>query len=214
MFLKNMDYKICVTRFNEDVSWLEPLKNNVVVMNKGKDDITDFSQIKLENYGKEEVGYLQYISQLYNDLPEIVIFIQGKMSDHLNLYPNKQFSDEIDLIKFMIDETHSNGHSLNHFPHNFGENSAHYQFQLANRYPNVVASGYLFGQWFEKYIKPFENGISWFQCGIFGVHRDFIKSRPLSYYKWLISQHQHEINLEVSHFYERSYYYLFNMDDK
>ena len=35
-----------------------------------------------------QFGYLNYIVQNYNHLPEVVVFSQGSLHDHLDLYPS------------------------------------------------------------------------------------------------------------------------------
>jgi hypothetical protein len=49
---------------------------------------------------------------------------------------------------------------------------------------------------------------------IFSIRKEYIRSRPLEYYKKLISQTQLDIlEPESGHFFERSWFYIFNIFD-
>ena len=74
--------KVIVARYNEDISWLNKIKDFVILYNKGKDDLKDWNAIKLKNVGRETDTYLNYIIENYNNLPEICIFTQGNIKDH------------------------------------------------------------------------------------------------------------------------------------
>lgn len=51
-----MSYTVCVTRYIEDVAWLQNLALHVHVMNKGDDHLFGMSSTRLPNKGHEEVG--------------------------------------------------------------------------------------------------------------------------------------------------------------
>lgn len=73
--------KLIVSRYNEDINWLEKINFNYTIYNKGLDDIS-YPYIRLRNVGRETDTYLNYIISNYNKLPEIVVFCQGNPFDH------------------------------------------------------------------------------------------------------------------------------------
>ena len=64
-------------------SWIK----NIIVFNKGNDDVnikyTDkINVISIENVGREGETYLQYIINNYDSLPEHIWFIQANPFEH------------------------------------------------------------------------------------------------------------------------------------
>jgi hypothetical protein len=76
-----MNYNIIVSRFNEDISWTKQFKN-VIIYNKGEDNIDEYNPIKLKNVGREGHTYYKYIYDNYNNLADYTIFLQGNPFDH------------------------------------------------------------------------------------------------------------------------------------
>jgi hypothetical protein len=77
-------YDIVITRFNEDVSWVNQLdseKYNVLLYNKGEDDI-NYPHINRPNIGREAETMVSYIIENYDNLPEFVVFLQGNPFEH------------------------------------------------------------------------------------------------------------------------------------
>jgi len=76
-------HTIVVARYNEDVVWLLPYDDCVVLYNKGKDDLPPFTNIvKLANIGREGHTYLHHIIENYNNISDRVTFIQGDPLTH------------------------------------------------------------------------------------------------------------------------------------
>jgi len=76
-----MNYNIVVSRFNEDITWTKQFKN-VIIYNKGNDDIDEYNPIKLKNVGREGHTYYKYIYDNYEELADYTIFLQGNPFDH------------------------------------------------------------------------------------------------------------------------------------
>ena len=76
-----MKYKIIVSRFNEDINWLNSETENCIICNKGE-RIGLKNEIMLPNVGRESETYLNYIIKEYQNLPELLIFTQGSISQH------------------------------------------------------------------------------------------------------------------------------------
>ena len=106
---KKKNFQIVVSRYNEDISWTLKYSPNVVIYNKGQDDIPN--AISLPNVGRESHTYLYHIITNYHHLADLTVFVQGscpsfgyqgKQGGHL--YSNYYFDDyihtnqEIELI--------------------------------------------------------------------------------------------------------------------
>ena len=79
--------KIVIARYNEDIHWILPMIEYVVVYNKGKDDLDYIPQdkiIKCENIGREGHTYIKHILDNYDNLDDHTFFLQGKVHDHIN----------------------------------------------------------------------------------------------------------------------------------
>jgi hypothetical protein len=79
-----------VARYNEDISNFAEYNNNLVVYNKGLDNISpsiDRSCIKnVPNLGREAGTYCNYILDNYDNLPDYMIFTQGNPCDHVAIF--------------------------------------------------------------------------------------------------------------------------------
>jgi hypothetical protein len=79
--------RIVIARYNEDIRWVLPFIKYVIVYNKGLDDlyyIPPEKIIKCENLGREGGTYIKHILDNYDSLDDYTIFLQGKITDHLN----------------------------------------------------------------------------------------------------------------------------------
>lgn len=98
-------YNIVVSRFNEDIAWTRSLQN-VIIYNKGNDDINDYKYTKLPNVGREGHTYYKYIYDNYDNLPDYVIFLQGYPFDHspyiiehiMNIVNDDNYNDEFRIL--------------------------------------------------------------------------------------------------------------------
>ena len=72
-----MSVELVIARYNEDINWLDKVKNKkITIYNKGIDNIK-YKSIKLENIGRESHTYLTHIIENYDNLSDITIFSQG-----------------------------------------------------------------------------------------------------------------------------------------
>jgi hypothetical protein len=80
-----INYDICVARYNENLYWLKDYAKNVVVYNK-TDNLNNLGfkkVINIEPIGLETYSFFSYIIDYYENLPDVVVFVQGKIEDHL-----------------------------------------------------------------------------------------------------------------------------------
>ena len=113
-----MSYKIVVSRYNEDISWLDCEISNCIIYNKGKPLLID-NEIMLPNVGRESETYLHYIITNYDNLPDIIVFTKAQISDHIGK------NDVTSLINIK-NQALNNSMSLNYFTHNDIGNSIHW----------------------------------------------------------------------------------------
>jgi hypothetical protein len=74
---------VVISRYNEDISWVENINSDVKVYlyNKGE-NISYNKYLKLPNIGREAHTYLHHICLNYNNLPDYIHFFQGYPFDH------------------------------------------------------------------------------------------------------------------------------------
>ena len=199
-----MKYQIVVARYNENIKYLTPYKNITIVYNKGLDDLpTEFDIIKLPNIGRESHTYLYHIIQNYDNLANKTFFIQGKINDHRLLEFDNYFNED----KLFIG--HLTKYKVDFIKHPIKHNG---------KYINQIKKGYLKKS---KYT-PYEwinmiginiNDIKEFSMvwgAIFSLSKEIILKKPKNFYEYLIKYVDYDINPEEGHFFERSWYLIFN----
>jgi hypothetical protein len=72
---------IVVSRYNENLDWLTKLTNNYIVYNKGE-EIFGIKQIMSPNFGGNQYDIFRYIHDNYENLPDLIAFVQGDPYDH------------------------------------------------------------------------------------------------------------------------------------
>jgi hypothetical protein len=88
---------IVIAKFNEDMDWVKQLRYNYKIYDKSKD---------IPNVGREAETYLRYIIENYNNLPNYVVFLQGRPFDHLK-------EENVDFINTSIDSLNNTDHVVN-----------------------------------------------------------------------------------------------------
>ena len=86
--------KVIVSRYNEDLDWVNNIKYDTIVFNKNESDYGLFEN-NLPNVGREGHTFFNYIVSNYEYLPEYIAFLQGKPQDHCSNVIN-----EINDFKF------------------------------------------------------------------------------------------------------------------
>jgi hypothetical protein len=203
-------YHIVIARYNEDPwSWLPKVDAYVKVYNKGapldKGQSLDAGQcVNLPNIGRESHTYLTYITENYDTLPEIVFFTQGSL-DHIGGLSVEQF-------------THIQGNCSENFhttkgPYYTFDPDGHLRDQV-HYGVDLYASDLNFYDWFSRYISPDvdpRGEITWYMGATFSVKSERIRTRSKEYYEELLSQFpEGHSNPEIGHYFERSWYYMFN----
>jgi hypothetical protein len=212
-----MVHKIVVARYNENIEWLYPEKNNCIVYNKGNPLHLGKNEIMLRNIGRESHSYLRYITDNYDNLPDVVIFTQGDISDHRgnnDVQYLLQLKKEAKICgKSRPFESYRISQEKSCFRPDFNKDNIHDGWFLPNNYKNNVRV--LFHIWFRKFIKKkYPNPIHVYTNGIFAVRKDFILCRPKQFYKNMLHFLNHHSNPTEGHFFERSWFYIFKKPKK
>lgn len=72
-----------ISRYNENISWINEFNFDYIVYNKG-DKIDDYNSINIENIGGNQRDIFHYIYHNYDNLPEVIGFLQANPFDHCN----------------------------------------------------------------------------------------------------------------------------------
>lgn len=215
MLVNNENYKIIVARYSEDVEWLENISDKCIILNKGQ-QLNALNEIMLKNVGRESHSYLWYIIENYDNLPDICVFTQGKISDH-NLYgdtPDKYLL-RLKLEAEMYEKSKPrvtfdyNTNSFKWFMPDWNYCLDNFYYFNDNNYRHKKLI--LFIDWFKQFIQPtYPNPMHIYTNALFAVKKELILKHPIEYYKKLIKEVEYNVNPVEGHFFERSWYYIFN----
>jgi hypothetical protein len=195
---------IVVSRFAEDTDWLRRLEphGRVVLYNKNPNDQVE-NAILLPNLGREGHTYLHHIIEHYDRLPDVTVFLQGRIDDHLS-------GDPVMQVCRMQAEALLTGCSQP-----LWASPANYSFQHPPTYGSakVQPAGCCLGEWFEHVLHcPFPSRhLRFYRNGLFAASRARIRGRPVEYYEAILEHLLHE-NPEAGHFLERSWVYMLGAD--
>ena len=203
MNLNNKNIQIVVARYNENIKYLNVFRNIVIIYNKGIDDIpSEYNSIKLPNIGRESHTYLYHIIQNYDNLANKTLFIQGRISDHKILPIVDYFKDED-----FIGNIHEHGIILikNRIIH-----SGKYLNDLNSG--NLIKSKYSPFEWMKVIGLNMNDSIIFRMVwgANFSLSKKKILEKPKIFYQNLLKYLEYHNNPEEGHFFERSWYSIFN----
>jgi hypothetical protein len=90
-------YNIVISRYNENLDWVNKLnKEYVYIYNKGNTVVENST--KRENIGREIETFLYHIIVNYDNLPDYLILLQGNPFDHMNNIDPDNLQINIDLL--------------------------------------------------------------------------------------------------------------------
>ena len=194
-----------VARYNENLDWLQHLTSHAIIFNKGQKLA---NTIELPNVGREAHTYLNYICMNYSNLPEIVVFTQGYIDDHI---PNGQ--NPTAYLERLAKEARVLGIS-NNFTNTCISPAfnIHQQEELRTKYKVQDPCTQIFGDWFlANFNKPFPaDNCNICYGAVFAMRRDKILSRSRDFYNKLLHQLEYSTAPIEAHFLERSWFYIPN----
>lgn len=155
--------KIVVARYHEDISWLDHINGDKLVLEKG--NLTSkFQDINLPNVGRESHSYLYYITNEYNNLEDYTCFLQGNPFPHC--------ADIINAINNFKYDT--NFLPFGDIYNTVKDACPHHSDLVVSKYDDLV-----------------DIPSTWdFHAGAqFIVHKDVIQQHSLSFYQELFNRH-------------------------
>jgi len=201
--------QIVISRFSENLDWLHQWSEvfDILVYNKGAEEVTEFHSERLPNWGREAHTYLFHLFDKYDLLSEITLFLQGDISDiGVNV-----FSDLNEYVR-MASKTGFAASNLGMFNETIWNDI---DFMSDPRYRAQIDSGFLRRS--EIRLKdfvthhvgriPVQCPACW--CGCFAVHRIFAQSRPREFYLNLLKAIPEYHSPEEAHFLERMWALIF-----
>ena len=209
-----MSAHIVIARYEEDISWIQEFKTDITVYNKGSRLNSISNNLKIietENKGREAKTYLDYIVSNYNDLPDRIIFTQGRPNDHVSHDFIKDFINFLDsnldfhylsigLLKIEKTKTKGIWREYGNLPHGYWTNNHSEESpcikDIIKRFPKSVETGWEFGA-----------------GAIFGVSSKRIKERDLEFYNGLseyLDSSENIVNPIEAHVLERMWGLIFN----
>ena len=206
-----MDISIIISRYNEDLIWLDKYKElNLIIYNKGLNDIEyKFKNlIELPNVGRESHTWLFHIIENYDNLSDINIFLQGRIDD----LGCMSFKSPLDYIK----HTQLNGFSVKrlgllgplHWENYLGiDRDPRYKKKWFSGDIGIKSKG--FRKFAKKYFPKIPIFVPTSYGGCFGVSKEKIRKYELSFYKKLIKDLEYHTNPIEGHFMERLWCYMF-----
>ncbi len=203
-----MSYAVVVARYNESIDWLRIFDAaSIVIYNKGRMLGDKYKVIPMENKGLEVSAYLRYIVDNYDTLPDVVFFCQGAIHDHVfDMRRSALFEKYIDLGEKMCSQSWTIGQVDSGFE---AGRLRYWNGELADAGMDVE-------EFFHEYVDSdpminLRDGYKIYNAAIFSVRRELIGSRPREYYQRLLEMPALAYQRpEVAHFFERSWYYIFN----
>jgi hypothetical protein len=79
--MKELKALVVISRYNENIDWIHDYTENYLVYNKGI-SLNDPHEIMCENIGGNQRDIFSYIVSNYDNLPELVAFLQAAPFDH------------------------------------------------------------------------------------------------------------------------------------
>jgi len=213
----SMKFDVVVAHYKENLAWVDSLEhesiNKIHIYTKGTEDVVfknpKASVSHLPNIGRESHTYLYHCHSQYEEInekkcPDFVFFLQG--SPH-GMEGEKLYK----AIKELLENREMQ------FTSNFRVSSA-YSFLNKGRCNNwqgqTSISKYDIKEWCDNFLRPSlqieKIPVFWNAC--FGVSTDRILSNPKEKYEFLMEGELSELNPECGHYFERLWYYVFNMD--
>lgn len=214
---------IVIARYNEPIDWVNTLPDvkttKIYLYNKGGDDVSFAKQesqvtvATLPNVGRESHTYLTHIIDNYDKLDpkDVTFFTQGGLSTHAHGPIPKFIENTVsEALRIGINESRAIWHRL------IPQHQARATFRISEWPPKTPvtpnARNENFGQWFERCLGrpiPQQNVFKWIAAGTFAVRNDRILKHPKAFYEMLIAEVNDCNNPETGHFFERSWYYIF-----
>ena len=146
-----------LSRFKEDPSWVKEYTDNYIIYNKGPNLDETFNTIKLPNIGGNQFDIAYFICKNYENLPDIMIFIQADPWDHCN---REKFNKLIGNVDFTSLESYE--HLNNTHAHIIDETGGYTEINNSwfipahNRTHNLTCKYRSYNEFMNKFFKDYD----------------------------------------------------------
>jgi len=216
MYMSKKNIIIVVSRYNEDLHWIDEYpfnKFNYIVYNKGDNNNFNKSNVEkihnLPNVGMCDHTYLYHIVNNYYNLTDITIFLPG------SVYQGNKKNKAVNLLNYIINSNFQNAYfiggycdSVSQKFNNFTINK-HSSINKENNSKNsrthlLKCKIRPYGKWYKYFLKNTKS--NWY-CynGIFSFDKRDIIQHDIKRYISLIQTVNFYSNHEASHYIERSW---------
>mgnify|MGYP000163707659 FL=1 len=109
----NVDLKVVICHYNQDLGWISDLKHDYVIYNKNPNNNGKYD-FDLPNVGFDTIVYLKFIIDNYDDLPDYVCFSQDDPFYHCPEFTNNvnNFNGEEEFLPLGITYVRDNEQTL------------------------------------------------------------------------------------------------------
>ena len=152
---------LVVSRYKEDVSWIKNLTSKYIIYNKGEKLPDSYNQICLPNFGANQYDIFHFIYENYDNLPDLIAFVQGDPFDHCLIERFNKLIYNEDFTLLFGDKTYPDG-NLNGLPYWEHNNSWYINEPWNGHKPNCKFSDFYdyINHIFEDYVDAKINGES------------------------------------------------------
>jgi hypothetical protein len=203
-----------VSQWNNDVSWVDEYTDDYLIYDKSNTLSPRERVFKISNIGYNIHDIFHFIVNNYNDLPDVIAFLEGNPFDHCNvqkfnsLIYNEKFTPIESYEHLIENNSHKKGEDGGYMePNNSWYINAHNKtHNIKCKYPSF---DYFMNLIFKNYVR--QEWLRFSPGGQYIVEKEKIIYYTLNFWKFLLS----EITIFDSaiptegHVMERSLYYIF-----
>ena len=202
------DCEIVIAKYQEDLSWVNKYRHLATIYDKSNNPIKN--SIKLNNVGRESHTYLYHIINNWDRLADNTLFTQGGFTPDHNPFPLETYLIKKNKIKLFLN-LYYQGIDFrdkigSHLKHRFKWLE---EFQKGLMKPAVITFDQFWSLFNNTPIKNYDS-IIWSHGAIFSISKELILSQPLKLYVKLYNLLINHVNPEEGHYFERTWYYIFN----
>jgi len=161
--------KIIISCFEEDFDWIKDYTDNYLIYNKGE-PIDDLHVINTENIGNNQRDIFKFIYDFYDNLPELMAFIQADPFDHCKkeIFDKLIYNISFTPLEF-YGSTPANSLEKRSDDGGFMEHNNSWYIKAVNATYGVVCQYSSFDQFMKKFFSNY-------------IHVDWIRFSPGSQY--------------------------------
>ncbi len=207
-----------ITRYNEEVSWIREYSDDYIIYNKGKDDLVGYKAIKRPNYGGNQYDICHFIHENYDNLPDLICFLQGYPFDHCKkekldlLVKNTCFTPIESYEDIPETDSHVKDVDGGYMEHNTGWYIAANNEELLSKNHKITCK-FTYGELMRNLFVDYED-VSWIRftpASQYIVEKKDCLQYPKEFWKYLMDLFPTtKVNGGTeAHIIERAFYYIF-----